>query len=237
MVARSVRQLDAPGVERHGGGVASRRPGLRRCCSRRSVNRGWRRSSRSTRPEGTRAAAGAGRRGGGWPDFTEQGILANLETWLLPWMKRGEGARQLRRCVSTRCSRGCSAETRTAPGSNAAVYTSTPRRRYANVSSTANAPAAAGTAVAGDAWICSDGPDAWPGQGPGVAAPVVTSRATVAGHIGSGGVLGGAYAGVKRCVVAIRNTSGRWPGRCQGDAFRQTQDVSTQGVGDVARTS
>ena len=33
---------------------------------------------------------------GGWPDFTEQGILANLETWLLPWMKRGEGARQLR---------------------------------------------------------------------------------------------------------------------------------------------
>ena len=33
---------------------------------------------------------------GGWPDFSEQGILANLEAWLLPWMKNGEGARQLR---------------------------------------------------------------------------------------------------------------------------------------------
>lgn len=33
---------------------------------------------------------------GQWPDFSEQGLLDGLEDWLLPWLKTGEGARQLR---------------------------------------------------------------------------------------------------------------------------------------------
>ena len=32
-----------------------------------------------------------------WPDFSEQGLLAGLEEWLLPWLKNGVGARQLRK--------------------------------------------------------------------------------------------------------------------------------------------
>ena len=31
-----------------------------------------------------------------WPDFSEQGLLDSLEAWLLPWLRSGEGARQLR---------------------------------------------------------------------------------------------------------------------------------------------
>lgn len=31
-----------------------------------------------------------------WPDFSEQGLLASLEEWLLPWLKDGAGVRQLR---------------------------------------------------------------------------------------------------------------------------------------------
>lgn len=31
-----------------------------------------------------------------WPDFSEQGLLDSLETWLLPWLRNGEGIRQLR---------------------------------------------------------------------------------------------------------------------------------------------
>jgi len=33
---------------------------------------------------------------GDWPDFTEPGLLGELEIWLLPWLRAGEGARQLR---------------------------------------------------------------------------------------------------------------------------------------------
>lgn len=32
-----------------------------------------------------------------WPDFSAQGLLASLEEWLLPWLRNGEGARQLRK--------------------------------------------------------------------------------------------------------------------------------------------
>ncbi len=31
-----------------------------------------------------------------WPDFSEQGLLDSLDEWLLPWLRNGEGARQLR---------------------------------------------------------------------------------------------------------------------------------------------
>ena len=31
-----------------------------------------------------------------WPDFSEQGLLDSLNEWLPPWLKAGEGARQLR---------------------------------------------------------------------------------------------------------------------------------------------
>ncbi len=34
---------------------------------------------------------------GPWPDFSEKGLLASLETWLPPWLRDGEGVRQLRR--------------------------------------------------------------------------------------------------------------------------------------------
>jgi ATP-dependent helicase HrpB len=33
---------------------------------------------------------------GDWPDFSEQGLRDALEDWLLPWLRPGEGARQLR---------------------------------------------------------------------------------------------------------------------------------------------
>jgi ATP-dependent helicase HrpB len=32
-----------------------------------------------------------------WPDFSDQGLLASIEQWLSPWLKDGEGARQLQR--------------------------------------------------------------------------------------------------------------------------------------------
>ena len=35
--------------------------------------------------------------GGDWPDFSEPALLADLESWLSPWLHCGEGARQLRR--------------------------------------------------------------------------------------------------------------------------------------------
>ncbi len=33
---------------------------------------------------------------GDWPDFSEAGLLADLASWLSPWLHAGEGARQLR---------------------------------------------------------------------------------------------------------------------------------------------
>jgi ATP-dependent helicase HrpB len=33
---------------------------------------------------------------GDWPDYSEQALLASLDDWLLPWLKPGQGARQLR---------------------------------------------------------------------------------------------------------------------------------------------
>lgn len=33
---------------------------------------------------------------GDWPDFSETGLLRNLDAWLLPWLKGGQGVRQLR---------------------------------------------------------------------------------------------------------------------------------------------
>jgi ATP-dependent helicase HrpB len=32
-----------------------------------------------------------------WPDFSDQGLLSSIEQWLSPWLKGGEGARQLQR--------------------------------------------------------------------------------------------------------------------------------------------
>jgi ATP-dependent helicase HrpB len=34
--------------------------------------------------------------GGDWPDFSEPALLADLESWLSPWLHSGEGAGQLR---------------------------------------------------------------------------------------------------------------------------------------------
>jgi ATP-dependent helicase HrpB len=34
---------------------------------------------------------------GGWPDLRDAALLADVEGWLIPWLRRGEGAGQLRR--------------------------------------------------------------------------------------------------------------------------------------------